>query len=110
MGKMTTCTKLVINEVDMKNANPTSGLDWDGKLSPRQEEASIKVGEAVKENDDLLLWAVCGAGKTEMLFLGIETALQQGKYVCITTPRVDIVLELSNRFRKSFHKIPIAVL
>ncbi|WP_256941184.1 DEAD/DEAH box helicase [Bacillus sp. EAC] len=94
----------------MKNASLTSGLDWDGRLSPQQEEASIKVGEAVKENNDLLLWAVCGAGKTEMLFFGIETALQQGKYVCITTPRVDVVLELGNRFRKSFPKIPIAVL
>ncbi len=78
MGKMSTCTELVINEVDMKFDTSISGLEWDGKLSPQQKEASIKVVEAVTENQNLLLWAVCGAGKTEMLFEGIEAALQQG--------------------------------
>jgi competence protein ComFA len=110
MGKMTTCTKLFINEADMKKADSVKGLDWEGKLSPQQNEASLKVVETVKGNHNLLLWAVCGAGKTEMLFHGIETALLQGKYVCITTPRVDVVLELANRFRKAFPSISIATL
>jgi competence protein ComFA len=110
MGKMTTCTKLLINETNLNQTDSINGLEWDGKLSPQQKEASLKVGQAVKENNDLLLWAVCGAGKTEMLFHGIEAALQDGKYVCITTPRVDVVLELANRFRNAFPKVDIAVL
>lgn len=110
MGKMSTCIELVINEVDMKLDSSITGLEWDGKLSPQQKEASIKVVEAVNENQNLLLWAVCGAGKTEMLFEGIEAALQQGKFVCITTPRVDVVLELATRFRQAFPTISIAVL
>lgn len=110
MGKMSTCTELVINEVDMKLDDSITGLQWDGKLSPQQKEASIKVVKAACENQNLLLWAVCGAGKTEMLFEGIEAALLQGKFVCITTPRVDVVLELAIRFRQAFPTISIAVL
>ncbi|PEJ58412.1 DNA/RNA helicase [Bacillus sp. AFS002410] len=110
MGKMSTCTKLVINEADMKLDRSIAGLEWTGKLSPQQEKASLKVVETVNENQSLLLWAVCGAGKTEMLFDGIDAALQQGKFVCITTPRVDVVLELANRFRQAFPTISIAVL
>ncbi len=110
MGKMSTCTMLAINETDMKFEDSLSGLVWNGKLSPQQKEASLKVVEAVHRNHDLLLWAVCGAGKTEMLFEGIEAALQQGKFVCITTPRVDVVLELANRFRQAFPTVSIAVL
>lgn len=110
MGKMTTCSKLLINETDLYRTDPINGLAWDGQLSPQQEEASLKVIQAVKEDKDLLLWAVCGAGKTEMLFHGIEAALEEGKYVCITTPRVDVVLELANRFRNAFPKVDLAVL
>lgn len=110
MGKMTTCTRLVINDADLKKEDSIGGLEWDGKLSPQQKEASLKVVEAVKRNRNLLLWAVCGAGKTEMLFEAIEVALQEGKYVCIATPRVDVVLELAQRFRNAFPKTTIAVL
>lgn len=110
MGKMSACTKLVINEEDMEKEYFTGGLEWSGKLSPHQQEASEQVVKSIEENSDLLLWAVCGAGKTEMLFHGIESALKQGKYICITTPRVDVVLELANRFKLAFPSIPIAVL
>ncbi|WP_430510010.1 DEAD/DEAH box helicase [Gottfriedia solisilvae] len=110
MGKMTTCTKLIVNELDMKKEDQRGGLEWDGKLSPQQKEASLKVMEAVKGNTDLLLWAVCGAGKTEMLFEAIDVALQEGKFVCIATPRVDVVIELAKRFQTAFPKTPIAIL
>ncbi len=110
MGKMTTCTRLVINEIDLEKEDSIGGLEWDGELSPQQKEASIKVVEAVMGNTNLLLWAVCGAGKTEMLFEAIEVALKDGKFICIATPRVDVVLELVQRFRHAFPKTTIAVL
>lgn len=50
----------------------------------------------------LLLWAVCGAGKTEMLLPAIAWALEQGLRVAITTPRKDVVLELLPRFQQYF--------
>ena len=61
-------------------------------------------------SDSLLVWAVCGAGKTEVLFEGIHEALQQGKRVCLATPRTDVVLELSPRLKKVFPNLPLATL
>jgi competence protein ComFA len=53
---------------------------------------------------------VCGAGKTEVLFAGIEVALNDQKRVCIATPRTDVVLELTPRLKAAFPNIPIASL
>ncbi len=61
------------------------------------------------ENRELLVWAVCGAGKTEVLFEGISTALASGKRVCIATPRTDVVLELGPRLQAVFPCIQVAV-
>ncbi|MEJ8302692.1 DEAD/DEAH box helicase [Saccharibacillus sacchari] len=49
-----------------------------------------------------LLWAVTGAGKTEMLFPLIEQVRSQGGRVLVATPRRDVVLELAPRLRKAF--------
>lgn len=56
------------------------------------------------------LRAVCGAGKTEMLFPGIESALNQGLRVCIATPRTDVVLELAPRLKAAFQGADISAL
>lgn len=46
----------------------TSGyFKLDFKLSPQQELASQKVSEAILSHSPLLLHAVTGAGKTEMI-------------------------------------------
>lgn len=85
-------------------------LTWRGNLSKGQKRASEKLIEAIKHKSDLLIWAVCGAGKTEVLFQGIEYALHQGMRVCIATPRTDVVLELEPRLKKAFHGLKIAAL
>ena len=40
-----------------------------------------------KNNNDLLLYAVTGAGKTEMMFEGIRIARQMGHNIAIVSPR-----------------------
>ncbi|WP_088064801.1 ATP-dependent helicase ComFA, partial [Bacillus wiedmannii] len=54
--------------------------------------------------------ATCGAGKTEMLFYGMEEALRKGERVCIATPRTDVVLELAPRLQKVFPNVNVASL
>ncbi|GAV12430.1 helicase-related protein [Paenibacillus sp. NAIST15-1] len=49
-----------------------------------------------------LLWAVTGAGKTEMIFPLVEDTLLHGGRVLIATPRRDVVLELKPRIEKAF--------
>jgi competence protein ComFA len=111
MGRVSSCTSLVtwIGPA-VETQNGPIPLDWTGSLSEGQRLASDRVVNAVVSNEDLLVWAVCGAGKTEVLFAGIERALQLGKRVCLATPRTDVVLELSPRLRKVFPQTPISTL
>lgn len=50
----------------------------------------------------LLVWAVCGAGKTEVVFPVLHEALTQGKIVLLTVPRREILRELAERLRRNF--------
>lgn len=49
-----------------------------------------------------LLWAVTGAGKTEMLFPLLESVLAAGGRALVATPRRDVVLELAPRLARAF--------
>ncbi|HHW36001.1 MAG TPA: DEAD/DEAH box helicase [Bacillales bacterium] len=104
MGRVSQCTPLIIwtGPPSPKTAHSDSVLNWNGQLSPGQQIASDKVIEAIDNKQDLLVWAVCGSGKTEVLFQGIKTALQHGKQVCITIPRTDVVHELTPRLKQAF--------
>jgi late competence protein required for DNA uptake (superfamily II DNA/RNA helicase) len=57
-----------------------------------------------------LIWAVTGAGKTEMIFPLIEHELAQNRQVLITTPRKDVVLELAPRLIKAFPECTVVSL
>ncbi|QYR23894.1 DEAD/DEAH box helicase family protein [Paenibacillus sp. sptzw28] len=57
-----------------------------------------------------LLWAVTGAGKTEMIFPLIEACLNRGGRALIATPRRDVVLELNPRIRKAFPQRSVVTL
>lgn len=116
MGRVSECSKLVSfprREKEEKHSiqsDQTNFLQWDGELSPAQKRASDRIAESVLQRTDCLIWAVCGAGKTEVLFAGINTALQKGLFVCIAAPRTDVVLELGPRLKNVFPSIDVAVL
>ncbi|KAA0781568.1 DEAD/DEAH box helicase, partial [Bacillus sp. BB081] len=57
-----------------------------------------------------LLWAVTGAGKTEMTFPLIDSVLKNAGKVLVATPRRDVVLELAPRMAKAFPTTTMAVL
>lgn len=82
-------------------------LTWKGKLTPQQERAATQIIGTIKNCHELLIWAVTGSGKTEMLFPGIAYALKRGKRVCIATPRADVVRELLPRVQAAFANIPV---
>lgn len=111
MGRVSTCTPLY---TWIGPAPPFkikgSPLVWEGSLSPGQKTVSEKVKAAILTKSEVLIWAVCGAGKTEVLFEGINEALKQNLRVCIATPRTDVVLELAPRLQKVFPSIQVAAL
>ncbi|WP_394186924.1 DEAD/DEAH box helicase [Metabacillus halosaccharovorans] len=110
MGRVSECTPLYSWSGPMVQVPQSSGLDWKGVLSKGQALASDQVVKAVRDHSELLVWAVCGAGKTEVLFKGIEQALSDNKKICIATPRTDVVLELAPRLQKVFPSISVSAL
>lgn len=57
-----------------------------------------------------LIWAVTGAGKTEMIFPLLQSVLDAGGRVLVAAPRRDVVLELAPRLATAFPGESIATL
>ena len=83
---------------------------WEGELTIHQQAAADAIEQAMKQSERLLVHAVCGAGKTEMLFQGVAAALEDGKRICLATPRADVVRELLPRFQHAFPKVTVQAL
>lgn len=75
---------------------------WKGQLTSRQAVIATRLITGVKQRRDQLVWAVTGAGKTEMMFPVIESVLAQGKRVVICSPRIDVCRELYPRIQAAF--------
>ena len=111
MGKVRKCSTLYsLPEPNLFQREKRDLLVWEGTLSTQQREGSNRLIESVNRKETHLLWAVAGAGKTEMLFEGIAHALRQKKRVCVASPRVDVCLELAPRFKAAFPYTPTSVL
>ncbi|MEH7440576.1 DEAD/DEAH box helicase [Neobacillus drentensis] len=111
MGRISECTPLFgWSGPEPDIPLPKNIMAWNGRLSPGQLTASNHVVEAIMQNQEHLIWAVCGAGKTEVLFAGIEAGITALKRICIATPRTDVVLELTPRLKAAFPELTIASL
>ena len=71
-------------------------------LSKEQSFISNQVLANYKEQKDTLINAVCGAGKTELVYRVMAHVLSQGKTVAFAVPRRDVVIELSQRIHMVF--------
>ena len=71
-------------------------------LSKEQQAISDKVVANYKDGKDTLINAVCGAGKTELVYRVMANVLSQGKAVAFAVPRRDVVIELSQRIHMVF--------
>jgi competence protein ComFA len=112
MGRAASCGFLyssAVSPVQQPGAE-TGTLGWDGKLSAGQRQAAEKLVHCFRsgKSREFLLWAVCGAGKTEMLFPLISEALKKGNAVMLCTPRRDVVQELEPRLKEAFPKAETA--
>ena len=79
-------------------------LEMPHPLTDAQKQAAYMlrdwyVGHSARE---VLVWAVCGAGKTEVSFSAIHSALASGRRVLFAAPRRDVVAELEPRVRAAF--------
>ncbi|WP_188006705.1 DNA/RNA helicase [Sporosarcina sp. ANT_H38] len=110
MGRVSTCTELIIWNAETP-IYPTDHINaWQGTLTPRQQQASDELSISNTKRIPHLIHAVCGSGKTEILFKPIHKLLTEGKRVCIAAPRVDVILELEPRLRAAFPRTAIEAL
>lgn len=109
MGRSKCCTPFLCvpaKRTPSSHTGHTGRLAWSGRYSRDQEVAADRARQFVLNhwgrNAEFLIWAVCGAGKTELLFPSVVAALEQGERVLIATPRKDVVLELAPRIQRVF--------
>lgn len=79
----------------------------DFELNDIQKAASIRLLDAIKNKHHLMLYAVTGAGKTEITFEGIKYARQHGLNVAFISPRIDVVKEVYLRLSDAFKGVRI---
>ncbi len=77
-------------------------LKLDYPLSKEQNEISERVIFNYKRGFDTLINAVCGAGKTELVYGVIEYALKREQSVAFAIPRKDVAKELYYRIVDAF--------
>lgn len=80
------------------------------ELTAQQKRASDYIVRQFRKNQDSLLYAVTGAGKTEMMLQAVVEARKEGCNVAITAPRTDVVKELALRMQEYMPEIQIDVL
>ena len=101
---------LARKEVQEDEGRMTISLGWQGQLSTEQQRISEGLVAGLQQPLPQLVWAVTGAGKTEMLYAVIQTVLQQGGLVGLASPRVDVCLELVPRLAQAFPTVAQQVL
>jgi len=77
-------------------------LKWRGQLTPFQEKVSEGLIQAVEKKEPILVHAVTGAGKTEMIYQVVAKVINAGGAVCLASPRIDVCLELYKRLQNDF--------
>jgi len=87
---------------DDYNVNTNINLNIKYNLTKEQERISNEILNNYKKNKNQLVYAVCGAGKTELVFKLIAFCLDKSLRVGFAIPRKDVVIELARRFQNSF--------
>lgn len=85
-----------------KISNNNIGLKLDYKLSKIQEKVARQVLNSFIKKENVLIYAVTGAGKTELVYYTMDYALKHKKSVGFAIPRKDVVIDLYPRFKQAF--------
>lgn len=112
LGKASTCTGIVAMARRQNDPSRYVELKLSFPLTEAQRRASAQLVEFVKEpsSQSCLLWAVCGAGKTEVAYQAAKIVLAGGGRVLFAIPRRSVVQELAERLRQAFSGLPIQAL
>lgn len=79
------------------------------ELTKSQKEASGFVLKNVVNGKDCAINAVCGAGKTEIIYETLQYCINHNLKIGVAIPRKDVVIELEQRIKKDFNVKVIGV-
>ncbi len=96
--------KLEANNEEIKIENSDYNLSF--QLTEKQKIISTKIKENYHHHN-ILVFAACGAGKTEIVLEMISDALKSGLKVGWAIPRRSVVLQLASRLKSYFHGIKV---
>ncbi len=77
------------------------------RLTDKQKYISEKLTEYVSDGKSVLLEAVCGAGKTEIIFQMVSDQLRKGRKVGFTIARRQVVIEIADRLSHAFTNMSV---
>lgn len=109
LGKIQTSDQLLITGSDINYPLQNQYLNWNGQLTGQQQTGVTELLKAFDKHQDHLVWAVTGAGKTEMIFPLIEQVLKHNQRIAICSPRVDVCIELFPRIKEVFPSTTIGL-
>ena len=93
--------KVLFNEDHVEYELPFS-------LTPFQKDISGQC-KTLSKNSDILIHAVCGAGKTELVMETITDRLNHQEKVGIAVARKQVAIQLAERFKAAFPQIKVIV-
>lgn len=79
-------------------------------LTEEQDTIAKRVVSNYHNKKNTLIYAVCGAGKTELVFDVIKYALSKGHTIGFTIPRKEVVIEIYERLKKVFPSVSMTAL
>lgn len=77
------------------------------ELTDAQKKASVQLKENALKGINSLVYACCGAGKTEICFETITAFLNAGKKIGFAIPRRQVVLEICERLKKAYPRLKV---
>lgn len=109
MGKLQIDDELLISSTNVNFEFQENPLAWQGRFTQLQEKVSQELIRAFKAHKNHLVWAVTGAGKTEMIFPLISEVVKSNKRIALCSPRVDVCIELFPRIQSAFPQTEIGL-
>lgn len=117
LGRSRSCTPLIrvpAQKRQIASKNPVDSKRNSQPINPEVilTETQRKASEEIQawmgsEEKCLLVWAVTGAGKTEIMVPVVRSLLEQEKRVLWVTPRTEVVHELAPRLQKALCPFPV---
>lgn len=97
--------------LEVASVEGAASADFAFSFSQAQQQAATRLLEYSRLGAcEVLIWAACGAGKTEICFPLIKKYLQGGCKVLFAAPRQDVVHDVAPRLRRSFPEYRLKVL